>query len=185
MTTVDTHTLRRLRWAVRGTLSLGVAASVAANILHAPPHPVSQGIAAWPPLALLLAVEHIARVPIHRRWLAVVRLVAAAIIAGIAAYVSYLHMVSVAARFGETGVAPYLLPVSVDGLIVVASVCLVELAGRIRTTEESIPLPGGVESASDPDGQSTIDSPTERSVGRLTVPPTTFTRPADRPGGLR
>ena len=33
--------LRRLQWAVRLTLALGVAASVTANILHARPHPVS------------------------------------------------------------------------------------------------------------------------------------------------
>lgn len=125
-------TLRRTRWAVRATLALGVAASVAANVLHAEQNPVSEAIAAWPPLALLLTVELISRVPAGRRSLAAVRLVAAAGISGIAAWVSYWHMASVTARYGETGASPYLLPLSVDGLIVVASVCLVELAGRIR-----------------------------------------------------
>src|SRR5690606_15066850 len=57
--------------------------------------------------------------------------------AGIAAWVSYWHMVGVAARYGETGASPYLLPLSVDGLVVVASVCLVELAGRIASAERS------------------------------------------------
>jgi hypothetical protein len=38
-------------------------------------------------------------------------------------------------RYGEQGPSPYLLPLSVDGLIIVASVSLVELAGRIRATE--------------------------------------------------
>ena len=71
--------LRRLRWAVRATLTLGVAASVAANILPARPNPISQIIAAWPPLALLLTVELISRVPTHRHSLAVIRLAAAAI----------------------------------------------------------------------------------------------------------
>lgn len=59
--------LSRLRWAVRAVLALGVAASIAANILHAAPSPVSRAIAAWPPLALLLTVELISRVPTHRR----------------------------------------------------------------------------------------------------------------------
>ena len=127
--------LRRVRWAVRATLILGVAASVVANILHAQDNPISQAIAAWPPLALLLTVELISRVPVHHRWLAFARLVATATIAGIAAWVSYWHMVGVAARYGETGASPYLLPLSVDGLIVVASICLVELAGRITTLE--------------------------------------------------
>jgi hypothetical protein len=124
--------LHRLRWAVRATLTLGVAASVAANILHAHPNPISQIIAAWPPLALLLTVELISRVPTHRRSLAVIRLVATAGIAGIAAWVSYWHMAGVAARYGETGAASYLLPLSVDGLVIVASVSLVEISGRLR-----------------------------------------------------
>ncbi len=129
--------LRRVRWAVRATLTLGVAASVAANILHARPNPISQAIAAWPPLALLLTVELISRVPMHRRLLAAARLGATAGIAAIAAWVSYWHMAGVAARYGESTSSAYLLPLSVDGLIVVGSVSLVELAGRIRGIEET------------------------------------------------
>src|SRR3954462_5372245 len=123
----------RLRWGGRAVLTLGVAASVSANVLHAHPNPISQAIAAWPPVALLLTVELISRVPIHRRTLAATRLIATALIAGIAAWVSYWHMAGVAARYGETGASPYLLPLSVDGLIVVASICLGELGGRISS----------------------------------------------------
>jgi len=131
----DAAHLGRLRWAVRAVLTLGVTASIAANVLHARQNLISQIIAAWPPLALLLTVELISRVPADRRWLAAARLIAAAVIAGIAAWVSYWHMAGVAARYGETGAdASYLLPISVDGLVVVASISLVEIAGRIRTT---------------------------------------------------
>jgi hypothetical protein len=130
--------LRRVRWAVRATLTLGVAASVAANILHARPNPISQAIAAWPPLALLLTVELISRVPMHRKLLAAARLGATAGIAAIAAWVSYWHMAGVAARYGESPSSAYLLPLSVDGLIIVGSVSLVELAGRIRGIETAM-----------------------------------------------
>ncbi|MEV1329887.1 DUF2637 domain-containing protein [Micromonospora costi] len=127
--------LCRLRWGVRATLTLGVAASVAANVLHARPNPISQIIAAWPPLALLLTVELISRVPHHRWYLGAIRVTAAAVIAVIAAWVSYWHLVGVAARYGESGYgAAYLLPISVDGLVVVASVSLVEITARIRAT---------------------------------------------------
>ncbi|MEV8504496.1 DUF2637 domain-containing protein [Actinoplanes sp. NPDC051475] len=129
--------LHRVRWAVRGTLLLGVAASIAANVLHADPHPVSQGIAAWPPLALLVTVELIARVPVHRQLLAIIRIAVTAGIAGIAAWVSYFHMADVVRRYGETSTAAHLLPLSVDGLIVVASICLIEIAGRIRAHEHT------------------------------------------------
>jgi hypothetical protein len=126
--------LRRLQWAVRLTLALGVAASVTANVLHARPNLISQAIAAWPPVALLITVELVSRIPIYRRWLGAVRVGATFAIAGIAAWVSYHHMAAVVARYGETGTVPYLLPLSVDGLIVVASVSLVELAGHRRDT---------------------------------------------------
>ncbi|WP_204015687.1 DUF2637 domain-containing protein, partial [Micromonospora andamanensis] len=138
--------LKAIRWAVRATLALGVIASTIANILHADPHPISQAIAAWPPLALLLTIELISRVPVHRPALAAIRLITTAIIAGIAAWVSYWHMVAVIARYGETGAGPYLIPLTVDGLVIVASVCLVELGGRIQaastTQSQSGDVPG-------------------------------------------
>lgn len=138
----DIGQLKRLRWVVRLVLALGVAASVAANILHANPNPISQTISAWPPLALLLTIELVSRIPVNRWYLATIRVAATVAIAGIAGWVSYWHMVAVAARYGETGNSAYLLPFTVDGLIVVASVSLVELAGRIRTLE--VPLPAAV-----------------------------------------
>jgi hypothetical protein len=131
----DVKQLRRVRHAVRATLVLGVAVSVAGNMLHAQPNWISRAIAAWSPLALLLTIELISRVPVHRRWLSACRLIATAVIAGIAAFVSYWHMAGVASKFGESGASPFLLPLSVDGLIVVASICLVELGGRIRAVD--------------------------------------------------
>lgn len=132
--------LRRVRFGVRAVLILGVVASVSANILHADPNPISRTISAWPPLALLITVEVISRVPVSRRSVAAVRIVATALIAGIAGWVSYWHMVAVAARYGEDGATPYLPPISVDGLIVVASVSLVELAAGLRRLQEADPV---------------------------------------------
>ncbi|GGK32462.1 hypothetical protein GCM10010124_26550 [Pilimelia terevasa] len=129
----DIGHLKRVRWGVRLVLALGVAASIAGNVLHARDNIVSQVISAWSPLALLLTVELISRVPVHRAGLAVGRWAATTLIAGIAAWVSYWHMTAVAVRYGETSGSAHLLPLSVDGLIVVASICLVELGGRITT----------------------------------------------------
>src|SRR5690606_11228566 len=137
------------RTGVRLTLVLGVAASVVANILHANPNPISEAIAGWAPLALLLCVEIISRIPVYNRGRAWLRIAFTAIVAGIAAWVSYWHMVGVAVRYGETGITPYLLPVSVDGLIIVASISLVEIGAHIRHHETTghHPNPGH-----DPDG---------------------------------
>jgi hypothetical protein len=154
---MDLAQLRRFQWAVRVTLAVGVAASICANVLHARDNPIAQTIAAWPPLALLLTVELVSRVPVHRQGLAAVRILATAAIAGIAAFVSYWHMAAVAARYGESGLAPYLLPLSVDGLVVVASVSLVELAGRVR---DALPK--------EPNGRS--PEPVDTAMGDTTNP---------------
>lgn len=127
--------LKRLRWAVRMVLTLGVAASIAANILHANHNPISQTIAGWPSLAFLLTVELVSRIPVTRRLRAAIRISATAVIAGIAGWISYWHMVGVAARYGEASDSAHLLPFTVDGLIVVASVSLVELAAKIAAIE--------------------------------------------------
>ena len=139
-------------------------------LIHFRSNPVSQVIAAWPPLALLLTVELISRVPVHRRSLAAIRLGATTAIAGIAAWVSYWHMAGVAARYGETGASPYLLPLSVDGLVIVASVSLVELAGRVRAATdlaERAPSATGAEAVTP---RSTAPQPSADAAPRPPLP---------------
>jgi hypothetical protein len=133
---VDTELrqLRRVRWAVRGTLALGISASLAANVLHAHHLLIDQIIAGWPPVAVFATIEAIARVPIRRRWLAIIRMGGLGFVAGIAFWVSYWHMASVAAIHGENG-SKYLLPLSVDGLVLVSSISLVELTSQIAAAE--------------------------------------------------
>ncbi len=167
--------LRRIRMLARLTLVLGVAASIAANVLHARNNLVSQGIAAWPPLALLLTVELVSRVPVHRRGLAACRITATAAIAGIAAWVSYWHMAGVTARYGESPVSAHLMPLCVDGLVVVASISLVELAGRIRAldTAESLPETGRARASAPaaPSGAGTRTAPAKKTTrARRTAP---------------
>ncbi|WP_348529476.1 DUF2637 domain-containing protein [Micromonospora sp. A200] len=76
--------------------------------------------------------------------------------------VSYWHMAGVAARYGETeAAAAYLLPLSVDGLVVVASVSLVEITGRLRATPPrpaAAPGPAAASHQSRP-GNATPDVP--------------------------
>jgi hypothetical protein len=128
----DVAALRRVRTGVRAVLALGITASLGANIAHAEPSVIGRLISGWSPVALALAVELVSRVPLTRSWRSVIRWTATAVIAGIAAWVSYWHMVSVAERHGESTTSAHLLPLSVDGLVVVASVCLVEITDRLR-----------------------------------------------------
>jgi len=144
---IDVAQLYRVRNGVRAVLALGVAASVAGNVLHAQPTIVGRAIASWSPLALLLTVELISRVPVYRLGLSIVRMLSTASIAGIAAWVSYGHMVSVALAHGELSTSAHLLPLSVDGLVVVASVSLVEIAARLHEIQEAQSVVDAVDTA--------------------------------------
>lgn len=135
MAAMDAARLHRVRSGARATLALGIGASLAANILASDHGVIGQIIAAWPPVALLLTVELLSRVPVGTGWLSGLRVAAAAVLALIAAWVSYWHMAEVAITYGETSTAAHLLPVSVDGLVVVASVSLVEITRRINAAQ--------------------------------------------------
>lgn len=136
--TFDAERLRRIQLGTRATLMLGIGASLAANVLAADPTAPGRVIAAWSPLALLLTVELLSRVPIVvGGWLSRIRVAAAAGIAAVAAWVSYWHMVEVAIAYGEAAEAAHLLPLSVDGLVIVASVSLMEISNRLQALEVS------------------------------------------------
>jgi hypothetical protein len=82
-------------------------------------------------------------------------------------------MAGVAASYGETDAgASHLLPLSVDGLVVVASISLVEIAGRIRTAAAQ-PQPAAVSAPSLPADPLAIDraatSPPQAVTGRPLV----------------
>ncbi len=139
----DGAQLGRLRMGVRAALALAVAATVSANVLHAQPTLIGRVISAWAPTALLIAIEIITRIPLRLSLRAVVVWLATTGIAGIAAWVSYWHMVAVCDRYGEDTVAAHLIPLSVDGLVVVTSVYLVEINRRLRQpTETAVPDSG-------------------------------------------
>ena len=59
------------------------------------------------------------------RWTAVLAVVA---VAGVAAYVSYWHAVEVVTGHGEPGMVGHLYPVVIDGIIVAASMVLLDAA---------------------------------------------------------
>jgi hypothetical protein len=180
--TQDLKRLKRIGWGVRAVFALGIAASLAGNVLHAADNVISQAIAAWSPVALLLAVELISRIPARRGWLSIARLFATAVIAGIAAWVSYWHMVGVATRYGEADSSAYLLPFSVDGLIVVASISLVEIGGRIRAltdpTTEAAPVTGSAPTTAEVTAPATPAAPV--TVVELAPVPAVKKTPAKR-----
>ncbi len=108
----------------------GAAVSIGANVLHATSGgaAVDAGqivAAAWAPIALLLVAEMVTRTRQNGAWwIVALRWLGTAVVAAVAAIVSYGHMRDLLLSYGESALVAYLLPLSVDGLILVASIAL-------------------------------------------------------------
>lgn len=110
---------------------VGVAVSVAVNQLDAHTW-IGKCLAGWPPVALLLTLEGLTRIPASKRLGAFGRVSATVAVAGAAGWLSYWHMVAAVADHEESVVNAHIWPATVDGLMVVMAVGMVELGARIR-----------------------------------------------------
>ncbi len=137
------HELSQRR--VQLVLAIALVVSVACNVLAAEPSLVGRCVAAWPPVALMLVVDVLGRVPRSAGWLGRVVLVATGLVASVAGVASFSHMRAVALAAGESELVAWLFPLTVDGLAVICSVALVELSNR---SQAAAPLPEPVESQS-------------------------------------
>lgn len=114
------------------TFVAGALVSVAANIAAAEPTVVGRVVSAWPAVALLLTV-HLFQ---HAQRSLLVK-AAVLTVAAVAAYISYFHMVDVATMAGESLVARYLLPLTVDAMMFVASVVATTKPAPVRRTRKA------------------------------------------------
>jgi hypothetical protein len=110
---------------------VGVAVSILVNQLDAHTW-IDKGIAGWPPAGLLLTLELLTRIPTSQRLGAIARVGATVAVAGSAGWLSYWHMVAAVADHGESAANAHIWPATVDGLMAVAAVGMVELGARIR-----------------------------------------------------
>lgn len=130
---------RWLRWVCRVVVLATVAVSIWANLLHAWGGWVTYMIAALPPFLALGAWELVSRIPIRReasklrRWS---RPLATMGIFGGAAWLSYWHQRDAFYRYthGDMDTAA-ILPLLIDGLMIVTSVSVFEVTERIEGLE--------------------------------------------------
>jgi len=118
---------RVIAWAA---FILGAGASVAANVAHARPELGPRLVAAFAPLALVLAVELAVRVQWRPGWRWTLgRWGGTGLVAVVTAVVSYRHQVGLLAGYGEDAVSAAILPLSVDGLMITAAAALLAIGG--------------------------------------------------------
>jgi len=162
------HELASVRRRLLGVLWAAAGVSVACNVLSAEPSWVGRGVAAWPPVALLLVVEVLARSPLpDGRW-RFAAIGGAGSVAVVAAIASFTHMQAVARQVGESELVATLFPLSVDGLAVVASVALVEVNRRSAAPH---PVVAVVDQVLVDEPPPAVETPAARGGGPVFVPP--------------
>jgi hypothetical protein len=118
---------------------IGSGASVAANVAHARPELGPRLVASFAPLALVLAVELAVRVPWRPGWRwSLGRWGGTGLVAVVTAVVSYRHQTGLLIGYGEDAVSAAILPLSVDGLMLVAAAALLAVG---RYAESADPDP--------------------------------------------
>jgi hypothetical protein len=167
---MNTHRSARLiAWCA---FVLGVAASVAANVAHARPELGPRLSSAFAPVALLLTVEIMSRVPWPQgTWWTLGRYGGTGTVALVAAVMSYRHMYGLLATYGEDTLNASIGPLAVDGLMVVASLALLAL-GQHHQAEKPAPAPA------DSTRPAPVEAPTPAVPAPADHAPATDTIPA-------
>lgn len=130
----------RLRWVCRLIIAAVTAASIWANVLNAGHSTAAIAIHVFPPLLVFTGFEIISRVPFHKedRWyMKWSRAIGALGISGISAWLSYWNQNAAFHRYADAQTA-YLLPLAIDGMMIIASVTLMVLNARIEQIEAFI-----------------------------------------------
>lgn len=125
-----------------------MTASISANVLHTYLEVKDdRGIEQWGPLAssgfwpvaLYICLEVMARVSWPPGWVYItVRFAGLGLVAGIAAFVSYVHMNGLLEHFGEWEVVRYVGPAAVDGLMLLCSAALVAIGQNVRAAQVAV-----------------------------------------------
>lgn len=132
--------LKKLSKAITAIMGFGFMTSAAGNILHAQNNWISRIIALGAPVLFFLSFEMVARIPFRKElhWtLKAIPMVATGAVAAIMAWISYGHQKAAFAVYSDADTA-MLLPIAIDGMMVVSSVYSIELGIQIRDLEAFI-----------------------------------------------
>lgn len=107
---------RSTRWAAGSTFYATGTATIAANMYASEHTFVGLATGFWTPVALFLALEMVERVPVKGRT-GTLRKVGVGVIALIAAWVSYWHLVHIFTMGGADTVSAHAMPLTIDVLM--------------------------------------------------------------------
>ena len=109
---------RNARITARAVFGLGLVVSLTANVAASEHTVWGIGTGIWAPVALLLALIMLENGSVHGTWAKI----AVGVLAGVAGWMSYWHLVEVLHLAGATDpITVYLMPLTVDVLMALAS----------------------------------------------------------------
>lgn len=129
---------RKLRWFLTATSAFGLGVSAALLVVHAPHNLFAQVVGAWPPVAVFLIIEIVARVKATNRWLAIGRVAASLVVSGGGVYFSYFSQVDLIHSFGYDLPKSYVFPVLIDGFMIVSLLSMIEVTRKIRQIRDDL-----------------------------------------------
>ncbi len=124
---------RRLWWFVTVVTVLLIGITVTLNVMHAPANWGAQLISGTPPIFVFFCIELVSRIPGTGRWLSVGRISASVLVAGLSFAISYEQQREFIHDLGFDGWVAYVYPVIIDGVMVVATLSLVEVTRKVRS----------------------------------------------------
>lgn len=106
--------------------------TVALNVMHAPPTWGARLIGGTPPVFVFFCIELISRIPATSKLLSVGRIAASILVSGLSFAISYQQQMEFIHALGFEGWIAYVYPVIIDGVVVVATLSLVEVTRKVR-----------------------------------------------------
>ena len=138
---------RRLWVFVTVVTVLLVGITVTLNVMHAPPTWGARLIGGTPPVFVFFCIELVSRIPATSKALSFGRIAASILVSGLSFAISYQQQMEFIHSLGFVGWIAYAYPVIIDGVMVVATLSLVEVTRKVRDLRiemEKVAKPGVV-----------------------------------------
>ena len=129
---------RQMWWFVTVVTAALVGAAVTLNVMHAPGGVVAHSIGGSAPVFMFICVHLIARVPATSWWLSAGRITPSVVVAGICFAISWQQQVNFMLSVGYAGWTVFAYPVMIDGVMLVATLSLVEVTRKVRSLRAAL-----------------------------------------------
>jgi hypothetical protein len=129
---------RRLWIFVTVVTVLLIGITVTLNVMHAPPTWGARLIGGTPPVFVFFCIELVSRIPATSKAVTFGRIAGSVVVAGFSFAISYQQQVEFIHALGFVGWVANIYPIIIDGVMVVATLSLVEVTRKVRALRSEL-----------------------------------------------